>query len=553
MDTHEQCPLFILLVEDDLSHATLLHRAFQRSPRPCRITDARTLREAREYLLNSPVDLIIADYMLPDGKGLDLLPEDPMLQKHPLLLLTAFGDESLAVEAIKRGAMDYVVKTPEAMVALPQTVKRVMRDWQLRFEHREAIGGLNSVRSELEAMDRQLRAERARSNHLALQAHVADVAKGAFLAAISHEIRTPMNAVLGFTRLAMELPDLPTAAKRYLSTIESKGCDLLRLIDNALDMARLEAGRLELAPVAVDVPAMVSDLADSMKIKAAAKGLSLACSIAREIPRALTGHAEPVGQVLYNLLDNAIKFTDHGSVEISVLPVAGPDASDGRIMLEFEVRDTGPGIPEGRRSLLFELFTKVEFSEMRRYSGLGLGLTVSKRLIERIGGQIGLREGVTQGSAFFFTAPFARPVADKAVCLQATPGPLRILLVDDDPDCRLLVHDIMSLHGHSVQAEKDGAAALAAFEQDAFDVVFTDLLMPVMDGFALARAIREKEAGNGKHVPVLGLTACNVEDEWARCRAAGMDDCIAKPFTEDVLLEAIARFLPAESIETGGS
>ncbi len=553
MDNPEQTPLLILLVEDDLSHATLLHRAFRRSHRPCRVTDARTLRGAREHLERSPVDLIVADYMLPDGKGLDLLSEDSKIQAHPLLLLTAFGDERLAVEAIKRGAMDYVVKTPEAMIALPQTVERVMRDWQLRFEHRETQAGLSNARSELEAMDRQLRAERARSNRLALQAHVADVAKGAFLAAVSHEIRAPMNAVLGFSKLAMELPDFPAAARRYLATIESKGRDLLRLIDNALDMARLEAGHLELAPAVADVPALVTDLVEGMKIKADAKGLSLACSIDPGIPSDLTGYAEPVEQVLYNLLDNAIKFTEHGGVEVSVSPVVGPGASDDRLMLRFDVRDTGPGIPEGKRSLLFELFTKIEFNEMRRYSGLGLGLTVSKRLIERIGGEIDILEGRTQGSAFFFTAPFTQSLAGAGIPTNVKTRPVRILLADDDPDCCSLVHEIMSRHGHSVQAEKDGATALAAWEKGEYDIVFVDLIMPVLDGFALARAIREKEAENGKHVPMVALTACHVEDEMARCRAAGMDDCVSKPFTEEVLLKTLARFLPTEGVAAGAS
>ena len=549
MDNPESNPLLILIVEDDLSHATLLHRAFRRSARPCRVADARTLREAREHLERCPVDLIVADYALPDGKGLDLLDADPRTQAHPVVVLTAFGDERLAVEAIKRGAMDYVVKTPEAMVALPQTVERVMREWQLRFEHREVQEGLTHARRELEAMDRQLREERARSNRLALQAHAADVAKGAFLANISHEIRTPMNAVLGFSRLARELPDLPSVARRYLATIESKGQDLLRLIDNAVDMARLEAGQLDLAPSVVNVPALVSDLVESLKIKASAKGLALACDLAPGVPADLLGDATRVGQVLYNLLDNAIKFTERGRVEVSVSPVPGGEP-DGPVTLRFEVRDTGPGIPEGKRSLLFGLFSQLESSEMRRHSGLGLGLAVSKHLVERMGGEIGLASGEREGSVFFFTAPFARAAATGSAGAptmspsSAAVKPARILLAEDDPDCRTLVAEIMARHGHSVRAERDGAAALLAWESGEFDLVFVDLRMPTLDGFDLVRSIRAREQETGRHVPVVALTACVLEDEEARCRAAGMDACVAKPFREETLLELLARFLP---------
>lgn len=546
MENAESNPWVILVVEDNSSHAMLLHRAFKRSIRPCRLVDARTLREARECLNSMPIDLIVADFVLPDGKGTELLENSSMAQIYPVVILTAFGDERLAAEVIKRGAMDYMVKTPEAMVSLPQTVERVMREWQLRFDHGETKICLSNARSELEAMDRQLRLERKRSNRLALQAHAADVAKGVFLANISHEIRTPMNAVLGFSRLALGLPDLPQEARRYLATIESRAQDLLRMIDNAVEMARLEAEQLELSSSLINVRAMVAKLFETLKIKAEAKGLLFKSNVQPDVPVELIGDLSRLEQVLFNLLDNAIKFTEHGSVELSVGVVKSDMKRNGAQMLRFEVRDTGPGIHEGKRHLLFGLFSQIESVEMRRHSGLGLGLAVAKRLVERMGGEIGILESSENGSVFFFTASFEFPTEEpSSVCGDGGRRSASILVAEDDSDCSSLLKAMLTKHGYFVHSEPNGAEALRVWEGGKFDLVFTDLRMPTMDGFEFTRAIRAQEHERGGHVPVVAITACVVEEEEVRCMAAGMDDCVAKPFSENDLLNVMTRYIPA--------
>jgi PAS domain S-box-containing protein len=390
------------------------------------------------------------------------------------------------------------------------------------------------------------------------QAEAASRAKSDFLASMSHEIRTPMNAIIGMAELLGETP-LATEQREYVRIFQSAGENLLTLINDILDISKLEAGHLELESIDFDLRNLLEKTCEILALRAHHQQLELTCRLAEDAPVKLVGDPLRLRQVLVNLIGNAIKFTERGEVVVEVKPSGAPGPGEAVEML-FSVSDTGIGIPADKRNVIFERFTQVDASTTRRYGGTGLGLNISQRIVEAMGGKIWVESEPGRGSTFSFTAPFEaqaerdEPVRPPPVALQG----LTSLIIDDSATNRLVLREMLTGWGAVVSEAQDAGSALAEMqraEENAapFDLVLLDCRMPGMDGFELARRIRKDSAFGG--MTVMMLTSDNRAGDIARARELGIAGYMVKPIKRDDLKNAIAaslagtRAAPAEEAD----
>jgi CheY-like chemotaxis protein len=359
-----------------------------------------------------------------------------------------------------------------------------------------------------------------------------------------------MNAILGMADL-LWASKLNVEQRQYVGAFRRAGHNLLTLINDILDLSKIEAGRIDLHSVDFELDDLVAAALDLMRVRADDKGLDIVCELSAEIHHALRGDPDRLSQVLINLLGNAIKFTEAGQVTLRI--EREPVEADGLQTLRFSVSDTGPGIPLDKQSLIFETFTQADGSISRQYGGTGLGLTISRHIVERMGGRLEVSSIPGKGSTFSFSIPF-EIAAERAVrpdstgflpCEQPAAG-LRILLAEDSKFNQLLVSAYLKQTGWTLEIAADGQAAVDKFTSGRFDLVLMDVQMPVIDGYTATRKIREWEARQGaRRTPILALSADAMEEAFEKSREAGCDVHLTKPITKPTLLRAIAEHCKA--------
>ena len=396
-----------------------------------------------------------------------------------------------------------------------------------------ALAQQERLRRLLVRREQLTRAARAR-------ALAANEAKTEFLATMSHEIRTPLNSMLGFSQLLVERKDLPPDARRQLSLIDSAGTALLTVVNDILDFSRVEAGQVELLFQPTSAAAVLHDAVGIMRPEAENKGLSLEVEVTDPVGGLHDLDGLRLRQVLLNLLNNAVKFTEVGRIR-ACLTIEPGEIED---RLKFEIVDTGVGIAIEQQGRLFQRFSQVDSSASRAYGGAGLGLAISKALVELMGGKIGVDSALGHGSAFWLelSAPQVEAYDAGEPQPAAAPGAARILLVDDHPMNREIGAALLTLVGCEVLTADNGQQAVAMAARGGFDIILMDIHMPEMDGLAATRAIRALPGEVGQ-IPIIAMSADALPQQVERCYAAGMVDHVAKPVQREVLYAKIGRWL----------
>lgn len=538
-------PPHILIVDDEPDLELLIRQKYRHQIRDgkYRFSFAGNGVEALEMLKQeNDIDLILTDINMPEMDGLTFLSNIRFLEgKYKAVVVSAYGDMDNIRTAMNLGAFDFITK-PIDFADLEKTIEKTLVEVE---EIRKGIQAREQLQKaihdkEIAEIQRQ-KAEEAKKH------------ERQFLANMSHEIRTPMNAIIGMTKLLMNISSEHRQLK-YIKGIKDSAENLLAIINDILDLSKIESGKIKIEHIPFSIHDTLELVLTTLKHKAEEKGLALNSTIDSSVPLSVKGDPVRLYQVLMNLVGNAIKFTEQGKVAINAI-TAG--RSDGQIPIRFDVADTGIGISEENLSKIFDKFTQASSDTTRKFGGTGLGLTISKQLIEIQKGHITVWSRPGEGSVFSFTIPFLEtrevPV-EKGTDLPSA-GTIelikdkRVLIVEDNAFNQIVavdsIHEIIP--AMPLDLAENGKVAVEMHEKNNYDLIIMDIQMPEMDGFQASQKIRKELPSPLSSVPIIAMTASVTREEVEDCFDAGMNEFVAKPFNQAELINKMCGLLLNEN------
>ncbi len=565
----------ILVVDDSQVQADYIKRLLERYN--YKAHSVNNAREALSYLEGHSPSLIITDVVMPELSGFDLCSKvkaDPNTRHIPVILLTALSEPEDILRGLASGADNFITKPYEDKELLNTighclSLKERARDsedagldivfagnkYRINSSRLQILELLLSTYAlaveknrELQRTIRELRQTQQELIEARDAAELANRHKSEFLANMSHEIRTPLNAIVGIADTILLSSNISVEHRGLLETLKSSAFLLLAMLNQLLDLSKVESGKMELDNIEFDPSILMIEIEALIKACAISKGLELTFNIDTSLPKVVIGDYEKIRQVLINLISNATKFTDKGYVRVN-LTVS--DLKDDEVTLLFSVADSGIGIEESKSAHIFDPFVQADGSTTRRYGGTGLGLSICRGFAELMGGQLWVDSEVGKGSVFYFKVPLkvktpheSRPLADRITSPQmAASKGLSILVVDDNDLNLMIAKRILDKKGHHVSIAKNGKEALEKIMNNQYDLLFMDVNMPDMDGLETTKRIRqyEREAGIGR-TPVVAMTAYAMDEDRQRCLASGMDDYLSKPIDIKAIEKTLSRF-----------